>query len=408
MSWDGSSRKMAGMWPRVLALLPLTAVAGCCCPPRYCESKVVPPRQAAPAAVPPMSPIQLWSLTVGEGMRRAHPQPLSPLLEPFGMLPETPRQAGSPPPKCGGRVDGGALPPLAPGGNGVPAKPGPTTAEVPCWAKVAPEQLDAAKKAGVPVAFENSIGMRFVLIPAGTFTMGSPEGEKGRERDEAQHRVTLTQPFYMSMCETTNEEFRRYEPGHQSPTFMGESLGEERLPVVNVESGDAVAFAGWLSLREANWTYRLPTEAEWEYSARAGTGTRWDSGSDTTGLAATANISDLRAKKMFHMGWAASWDDGYAMAAPVGSFAPNPWGLYDTIGNVWELCADWFAPYSSEPTIDPSGPASGSARVVRGGSWWLSPVQARVAYRGAIPGGGPGAWRSICGFRLVASRRSPR
>ena len=146
-------------------------------------------------------------------------------------------------------------------------------AVLPPWARVAPEQLAEAKKHGVPVAFENDIGMRFVLIPAGTFVMGSPEDEEGRDDDEVQHKVTITKPCYMQVTEVTNRQYKQFRANHASSTATKDLDGDDQ-PAVRVSLADCAAFAAWLGERDTARTYRLPTEAEWEYACRAGTTTR--------------------------------------------------------------------------------------------------------------------------------------
>jgi formylglycine-generating enzyme required for sulfatase activity len=154
--------------------------------------------------------------------------------------------------------------------------------------------------------------------------------------------------------------------------------------VVNVTWHDAKAMADWLSRTEGA-TYRLPTEAEWEYACRAGTRTRYSSGDDPATLLKAANVFDADCMQNW-LKWkqfAVSGHDGFAFTAPVGSFAANAWGLHDMHGNVWEWCADWHSEtYYAESTVDdPQGPVTGKVRVRRGGSWHTWPFYARSAYR---------------------------
>lgn len=245
-----------------------------------------------------------------------------------------------------GRVD------RAPGESGV-------SVDIPSWAKVAPEQIEAAKKAGVPVAFENSIGMRFVLIPAGTFTMGSPPTENLEahpRQDEVQHQVVLSKAFYLSICEVTNGQYRKFRPDHR----CAKALDGDNRPAVDVTYPDAIAFLSWLGRRDPGVSYRLPTEAEWEYACRAGTTTAFSFGPTRTPEQAP---------------------DGPGLPTDVGSYAPNPWGLHDTHGNAWEWCSDWYGEYPHTSTEDPPGPAVGEERVLRGGSLVSIPWFSRSAYR---------------------------
>ena len=282
---------------------------------------------------------------------------------------------------------------------------------------------------------ENSLGMKFVQVPAGEFWMGSSETPAAlaqdypayeRKRfidlaDEAPvHRVRITRPFYLGQHEVTVGQFRQflqasgytpesiadgtggygYNPAYdpaksqrgdafegRDPQYSWDNPGfaqDDTHPVLNVTWNDAVAMGQWLSKREGR-TYRLPTEAEWEYACRAGSNTRYPGGNDPQSLLQSANTFDADA--------AANWpawqsralrgQDGYAFTAPVGSFQPNAFGLYDMLGNAWEWTADWHDEgyYAQSPANDPQGPASGSVRVRRGGSWHTWALYARCSYR---------------------------
>ena len=148
---------------------------------------------------------------------------------------------------------------------------------------------------------------------------------------------------------------------------------------------DAVAFLGWLNEQETekNRGYRLPTEAEWEYACRAGTGGFTGASDDPESLVRIANVADASLKKVLPNATCIRGDDGFVYTAPVGSFEPNAWHLYDMIGNVWEWCDDWFDPkfYQSSPKENPHNTAEASSRVIRGGSWSDDP--------GVLPPGGP-------------------
>ncbi len=154
-------------------------------------------------------------------------------------------------------------------------------------------------------------------------------------------------------------------------------------PVVCVSWNDAVAFCEWLSRKEGK-SYRLPTEAEWEYACRAGTSTRYWCGDDQEKLAEVANVADATAKAKFpDWKFSISASDGYVFTSPVGSFRPNPFGLYDMHGNALQWCADWYDKkyYEKSSADDPTGPSSGSSRVLRGGSWSDGPGDVRSAFR---------------------------
>ena len=154
-------------------------------------------------------------------------------------------------------------------------------------------------------------------------------------------------------------------------------------PVVQVTWNDAMAFCKWLSKKE-NKTYRLPTEAEWEYACRAGTMTRYYNGDDPETLAKVGNVADATFKVKFpDWKYTIKASDGYVFTAPVCSFEPNALGLYDMHGNAWQWCADRYGAeyYAKSPADDPTGPDSGDKRVVRGGSWMDWPFVTRSTER---------------------------
>lgn len=257
---------------------------------------------------------------------------------------------------------------------GLPANAPP----VPGWAKVAPEQIAAARKHGIPVAFENDLGMRFVLIPAGTFSMGSPSGEDGRDKDENPHEVTVSRPYYMSIHEVTNRQCRAWRPTHDSGSYDEHSLNGDDQPGVPIDWGDAAEYAMWLTDRDPKHAYRLPTEAEWERACRAGTRTAYCFGDRIEDLPRYGNFSDVNDPTGAER---EDLDDGHAVTAPVGSYRPNRWGLYDLHGNAWEWCSDWYAAYPPTAITNPQGPTSGTVRVYRGGCWRWFPKFARSAKR---------------------------
>jgi formylglycine-generating enzyme required for sulfatase activity len=177
-------------------------------------------------------------------------------------------------------------------------------------------------------------------------------------------------------------------------------------PVVCVTWHDAVEFCKWLSKKEGR-TYRLPTEAEWEYACRAGAATRYACGNYVTDLNGHANVADLSLAAEFPKvdltGWTVPWNDGHPFTAPVGSFKANAFGLYDMHGNAWEWCADWFDAdyYKQSPRRDPPGPTTGTERVARGGSFRYHASYCRSANRGHCD---PKVAVNECGFRVVCSR----
>jgi formylglycine-generating enzyme required for sulfatase activity len=174
-------------------------------------------------------------------------------------------------------------------------------------------------------------------------------------------------------------------------------------PVVNVSWNDAVEFCKWLSKKEGK-TYRLPTEAEWEYACRAGTTTRYYSGDDPETLAKVGNVADATAKAKFpDWTWTIKASDGYVFTAPVGKFKPNAFGLYDMHGNAWQWCADRYGAeyYAKSPIDDPTGPDSGDDRVRRGGSWDLGPFGSRSAERAGL---WPSDRNYLTGFRVARTQ----
>lgn len=295
-----------------------------------------------------------------------------------------------------------------------------------CWIWLAAISLIVEIRAGEVV--ENGIGLRLARIPAGEFVMGSPKTEKGRREDEPQRTVRLTRDFFIGQFEVTRGQFRRFveatnyktdaERGIRGGYGVDEQTGKlsgpdkkyswrftgfpqtDEHPVVNVSWNDAVAFCRWLSEQE-KLTYRLPTEAEWEYACRGGSTTAYCNGDDSEKLAEVGNIVDSLAKEKFSDRIAIAARDGFVFTAPVGSFKPNAFGLHDLHGNVWEWTADWFGPPPTTPQTDPLGPDKGQDKVIRGGDWYHDWSFARSAQRFPIH---PSLCRRHAGFRVVRER----
>lgn len=225
-----------------------------------------------------------------------------------------------------------------------------------------------------------------VEIPAGTFYMGSV-GE-GEDLDEAPvHRVTISHGFRMGKTEVTNAQFELFRPEHRALRGKdGISTGDDEA-VVNVTYQDAVDFCNWLSKKEGK-TYRLPTEAEWEYACRAGTYTDYYTG-DYLPEPMCRNQVIARNYK--------------PVSLKVGQTTPNAFGLYDMHGNVEEWCLDWYAPYTADNQTDPNGPDTGMYRVTRGGSHHTPVQYLRSANRMAML---PEDKHSLTGFRVVQSELS--
>ncbi|MEE4354833.1 MAG: C1 family peptidase, partial [Desulfococcaceae bacterium] len=206
--------------------------------------------------------------------------------------------------------------------------------------------------------YTNSLGMTFNLIPAGTFVMGSPANELGRDVNETQHQVTLSKSYYMMTTEVTQGQWTAVT-GSNPSSFN--DCGDD-CPVNRVSWNDIQTFITQMNQR-GEGTYRLPTEAEWEYAARAGSTTAFANGEITT-TECTPPDSNLDA-----MGWYCGNADN--TIHPVARKQANAWGLYDMHGNVWEWCQDWYdgGDYSPGAVTDPEGPLTGSERILRGGGW---------------------------------------
>ena len=290
--------------------------------------------------------------------------------------------------------------PVAEPGDQEPARPDPAAAASPASGPpqaVAPfdseqarqHQQAWAKHLKVPAQRSNSIGMKLVLIPPGEFMMGSPDSDAAaRDNEKPQHRVRITRPYYLGMHEVTLGQFRQFV--QESPGVRGKQENRGSLtddhPVSGVSWPEAIGFCKWLSKKEGE-SYRLPTEAEWEYACRAGTQTRFSFGQD----------GQLLGEYAWHPGNAK-----HSRTHPVGQKKPNPWGLYDMHGNVLEWCLDESRDYSSGEQVDPvSLSTSGFFKRGRGGSWDdYQERSCRSAYRGgwgATSHGGP----HDMGFRVV-------
>ena len=241
-----------------------------------------------------------------------------------------------------------------------------------------------SSRAGDETWIEPTTRMEFVWIPGGCFQMGSPENESGRDKDEGPGREVCLDGFWMGKYEVSNAQCRKLRPAHSSKDYKGRSLDFDSRPAVYVGWAEARAFAEELS-GKGNGVFRLPTEAEWEYAARAGTTTARYWGDSPDLVCSFANGADKSAKKAFP-----DWDfemfgcdDGYAVTAETGRFKPNPAGLYDMLGNVWEWCEDVYQPEAyarlgrDNPRMDQPGPK----RVIRGGSWFSYPKSVRSADR---------------------------
>jgi formylglycine-generating enzyme len=270
--------------------------------------------------------------------------------------------------------------------------------------------------AGLPIQdaktyTSKSSGMKFVLLKAGKFTMGSPANEKGHQENETAHEVTLTKDYLLGIHDVTRGQFRKFIEATNykiQPAIVALPPGkftwlncgftqEDTHPVVIVSWNDAVAYAKWLSKQDGQ-KYRLPTEAEWEYACRAGSKTRYNFGDAEEDFAKHGNVRDASFRKEMGLRYGIAASDGYAYTSPVGSFKPNSWGLYDMHGNVWQWCSDGDRKYGNEAVTDPIGPGKGE-RMLRGGSWGERYIDFnRSAFRNS---GLPESRSSDIGFRLA-------
>jgi formylglycine-generating enzyme required for sulfatase activity len=287
--------------------------------------------------------------------------------------------------------------------------------------------------------------MVLVLVPAGEYLMGASDADElAREDERPRHKVRIGEPFYLGAHEVTVGQFRAFvkETGFQTAAETdgkgasgynadrrGFEYGSARYswrhpgysqddshPVVNVTRDDAQAFCAWLSKKRSR-TYRLPTEAEWEYACRAGTTARFIGGDAPEDLKAIANVCDQALARKWDTSTVKrygldpkvitfqSWDDGFAFTAPVGGFKPNPLGLYDMLGNVSELCSDWYQAdyYRRSPKLSPKGPAEKQrGHVVRGGTFLNGTTLIRTTSRTECPDG----YRNyVIGFRVLLEVR---
>ncbi len=262
--------------------------------------------------------------------------------------------------------------------------------------------------------------MEFVGIPEGCFLMGSPSSEKDRRSNEGPQHEVCVDGFSMGKYEVTLRSWRKFIKetgystdaeknteekgcfsqkngtwGYQDGRYWDE-VGfpqSDRQPVVCISHNDVEEFIHWLN-RESGRTYRLPTEAEWEYAARAGSTTSRFWGEDETSACQYGNVADISNNSLF------SCNDGYKWTSPVGHFKANAFGLYDMLGNVWEWTNDWYGNdyYGKSPRTNPTGPKSSVNMVNRGGGWVCGPAFVRSALRVWIR---PWARSAGVGFRLV-------
>ena len=244
-------------------------------------------------------------------------------------------------------------------------------------------------KENITIPLSDSVDLDMVWINPGTFTMGSPKNELGRNIGETQHEVTLTEGYWLGKYEITQEQYETVM-GNNPSSFRGGNL-----PVETVSWNDAMDFCAKLTEIEKaagclpeGYEYTLPTEAQWEYACRAGTTTALNNGKNLTDIMLCPNLDEV--------GW--YWHNSNITIHPVGQKKPNDWGLYDMHGNVWEWCLDWYEDYKTIAVADPTGPEIGSNRVVRGGGCSQSAYRCRSADRNSYE---PNTRWSYYGFRVV-------
>jgi formylglycine-generating enzyme required for sulfatase activity len=271
--------------------------------------------------------------------------------------------------------------------------------------KAAPTSQVAEEKASTPASkieinaesersrysnFANSLGSQMFFIPSAEFVMGS-DALDAAPNERPLTRVTLSR-FYLSRCLITNADYEQFDRGHNCKRAVGAG---DRHPVVYVSYLEAMKFCQWLSTRERK-KYRLPTEAEWEYAAKANDGRKYPWG-NYDGRGDLANFADRNTV----FAWSdREIDDGYPESSPVGAFplGASPFGIEDMAGNVWEWCLDYYEPYRGAPRVNPHGPTAGSKRVHRGGSWKSRFSSLRTTVRGS---NAPHFSCNDLGFRIV-------
>jgi len=243
------------------------------------------------------------------------------------------------------------------------------------------------------IPLSETVNLDMIWVESGTFLMGSPEGELGRRENETSHEVTLTQGFWMGKYEITQAQYVAVM-GKNPSYFIGDSN-----PAECVSWDDAMAFCAKLTKQEKaagrlpeGYEYTLPTEAQWEYTCRAGTETALNSGKNLSDISLCPNLDEL--------GWYVyNSVDG---THPVGEKLPNAWGFYDMHGNVWEWCLDGYSSYPSVAVTDPIGQSLGSFRILRGGSWVSYAEYCRSALR---YGNTQGTVYNSDGFRIALSAK---
>ncbi|MBI1387377.1 MAG: SUMF1/EgtB/PvdO family nonheme iron enzyme [bacterium] len=253
----------------------------------------------------------------------------------------------------------------------------------------------------VDIDLGGGVTLAMVKIPRGSFQQGGSSGDPDVISTELpQHTVTISKDFWIGKYEITNQQIRRFDPAHNSLKAGPYNLNDDSYPAVNLTWNKAQAFCDWLT-DNTDYTFSLPTEAEWEYACRAGTDTRryWGDDADNDQACSLANVADISSATDFG-GFRSRFpcDDGFPVTSPVGTFSANPYGLHDMLGNVWEWCADWYSAYPADAQVDPAGPERGKSKIIRGGSWQDGPAYVRASVRSAYQ---PDQVYAAIGFRVV-------
>lgn len=250
------------------------------------------------------------------------------------------------------------------------------------------------QRAPLPAWREPALDMEFVLIPKGKFYVGDSKGQPDNINNTL-HLVTLTNDFWLSRTEVTREQWEKVMGAEETHPEKPNPFNKDdpKYPVVSKSYFEVLQFLKKLEKLSPGNRFRLPTEAEWEYACRAGTKTNFSTG---------AAISDKDAN--FNSESASAYSPAgkfIGHPAPVGSYPPNPWGLYDMHGNTWEWTSDWYAPFTCDSTVNPTGPDTGQQKVMRGGSWYFYADNARSNNRGTHY---PDLWGFSIGFRIVREK----
>jgi len=249
--------------------------------------------------------------------------------------------------------------------------------------------VSAGSVSALEKKFTNHLGMEFIKVEPGSFIMGSPESEPYRDKNENQHKVTISRAFYLQATEVT---LKQWEALMGTKLLSRKPKDEKNLPVTKVSFYDTQKFIKKLNSSDMvrNGRYMLPTEAQWEYACRAGTQTAYSWGDEIDCSKAMYQNNSKKASKCISLFKTRGMLPD--RPAPVKSFAPNPWGFYDMHGNVWEWCSDPYREYNTDAS------AKSGTRIKRGGSWFKYGIYLRSANRAYAH---PGGKFQTTGFRLV-------